>query len=87
MLPLYFPMASEAKICQFYIGSDPLWAWVCSASDRQDAINELFKCVLDRCLFNHLGRLQEEGRRDREAESLGCLQVDDQVELRGLLHR
>jgi len=31
---------------QFYLGSAPLWAWVCSIIDGQDAINELFKCVL-----------------------------------------
>ncbi len=32
--------------CQFYIGFEPLWAWVCSMLDRQDAINELFYYVL-----------------------------------------
>jgi len=36
------------------VGSEPLWAWVCSFLDGQDAINELFKCVLaqsDRIAF------------------------------------
>ncbi len=33
--------------CQFYIGSDPLWAWDCSVSDPQDSIKELMNCVLD----------------------------------------
>ncbi len=37
-------------------------------------------------LLDHLGCLQEEGRRDREAESLGCLQIDHQLELGGPLH-
>ena len=37
-------------------------------------------------LFNHLGRLQEDLRRNREAESLRRLQINDQVELRGLLY-
>ena len=32
--------------CQFYIGSEPLWAWLCSVFGRQDAINELLNCVL-----------------------------------------
>jgi hypothetical protein len=32
---------------QFYIGSLPLWAWVYSVSDLQDAIKELIKCVLE----------------------------------------
>ncbi len=31
--------------------------------------------------LDHLGRLQEEGRRDREAELLGRLHVDAHVEL------
>ena len=48
-------------------------------------------CVLAgqirRCLFNHLGRLQEEARRDRETKLIGGLQVDDQLELRGPLNR
>jgi hypothetical protein len=44
--PLYFPRASEAKKCQFSMGWDPLWAWVCSVLDPQDSIEKLFKCVL-----------------------------------------
>ncbi len=28
------------------MGWNPLWAWVCCVFDPQDAINELFKCVL-----------------------------------------
>jgi hypothetical protein len=30
-------------MCQFVLAPEPLWAWVCSVSDRQDAIkaNEL----------------------------------------------
>ncbi len=32
--------------CHFNVCWDPLWAWVCCALDRQDAIKELFKCVL-----------------------------------------
>jgi hypothetical protein len=35
--------------------------------------------------FNHLIRPQR--RRDREAERLGGLEIDDQVDLRGLLYR
>ncbi len=31
---------------QFRFGSEPLWAWVCSVLDPQDAIKELFNCVL-----------------------------------------
>jgi len=36
--------------------------------------------------LDHLGGLIEDGRRDREAELLGCFQVDDQVELYRPLH-
>jgi hypothetical protein len=36
---------------------------------------------------NHLVRLEEHGRRNGEAERLGGLEVDHQLELRGLLHR
>ena len=32
---------------QFYLGWNPLWAWVCSVLDPQDAIKELLNCVLD----------------------------------------
>src|SRR5215813_14130804 len=37
-------------------------------------------------LPDHLVRLEEERRGDREAEGLGGLQVDDKLELHGLLH-
>ena len=36
-------------------------------------------------LLDHLGRLQEERRRNREAHGLRRLEVDDEVELHGLL--
>jgi hypothetical protein len=36
---------------------------------------------------DHLGRLEEERRRDRQAQSLGGLEVDDELERRGLLER
>ena len=32
---------------QFYLGSEPLWAWVCSVFNCQDSIKELLNCVLD----------------------------------------
>jgi hypothetical protein len=38
-------------------------------------------------LANHVGRLKEEGWRYRQAERLGGLEVDDQLERGGLLHR
>jgi len=28
------------------MGWNPLWAWVCSVSDPQDAIKELMNCIL-----------------------------------------
>src|SRR5262245_1630153 len=37
-------------------------------------------------LPDHLVRLEEKGRGDRETQGLGGLEVDDQLELRGLLH-
>src|SRR5437879_6111943 len=37
-------------------------------------------------LLDHLVRLEKEHRGDGEAERLGGLEVDDQLELRGLLH-
>jgi hypothetical protein len=36
-------------------------------------------------LFNHLIRPLQKGRRDRQAEGLGGLEVDEQVVLGGLL--
>ncbi len=39
-----------------------------------------------RWLLDHLIRLEEKARRDSEAEGLGGLQVDDQLELHGVLH-
>jgi len=38
-------------------------------------------------LPDHLVRLEEERRGYRQSEVLGGLEVDDQLELRGLLHR
>ncbi len=38
----------KAKKCQFSLGSEPLWAWLCAVLGRQDAIEELFLCVLAR---------------------------------------
>src|SRR5437762_645144 len=38
-------------------------------------------------LPNHLIRLEEEGRGEGEAERLGGLEVDNQLELMGALHR
>ena len=38
-------------------------------------------------LLDHLIRLEEERRRDRKAEGLGGLEVDDQLEPRGLSQR
>ncbi len=37
---------SGAKKCQFSMGWDPFWAWLCSILDRHDAIKELLNCVL-----------------------------------------
>ncbi len=37
---------SDSRFCKFYLGSEPLWAWVCSVSGHQDAINELMNCIL-----------------------------------------
>src|ERR1043166_4285981 len=37
--------------------------------------------------LDHLVRLEEQRRRHREAKGLGGLEVDDQLELRGLLYR
>ena len=79
---------------QFKIGWNPFWAWVCSVLDSQDSIKELLNCVLEGqirriiqcCSFNHLGRLIENIRRDRNAELLGRLEVDDEIEPGGLLH-
>jgi len=44
--PLLITSSTEARMSQFYIGSDPLWAWVCSVSDPQDSIKELLNCIL-----------------------------------------
>src|SRR5947207_10422829 len=35
--------------------------------------------------FDHLGRRSEDRRRNRDAERCGSLEVDDQLEARGLL--
>jgi hypothetical protein len=39
----------------------------------------------NRVLLDHLVRPRQQRRRDREAEGLGGLEVDHQLELRGLL--
>ncbi len=46
MPPLLRPLTRKFIKRHFQLGSEPLWAWVCAVLDRQDAINELFKCVL-----------------------------------------
>src|SRR6476619_582649 len=43
--------------------------------------------VPERNSANHLIRLEEERRGDEQAESFGGLQIDDQLEFRGLRHR
>ena len=37
-------------------------------------------------LFDHVIRLEKQRRGNRDAKGLGRLEVDDQLELRGLLH-
>ena len=37
--------------------------------------------------LDHLGGAGEEGRRDRQAERVGGLEIQDQLEVRGLLDR
>ncbi len=39
------PLRSKLIKCHFKVGSDPLWAWVCSRLDPWDAFKELIKCV------------------------------------------
>lgn len=41
----------------------------------------------DAALLNHFGRLEEDCWRNREAESFGSLEVDDQLEPRHLVNR
>ena len=41
---------------------------------------------MDRESLEYLSRLEEDGWGDREAEGLGGLEVDDQLELHWLLH-
>ena len=38
-------------------------------------------------LLDHLVRLEEKRRGDREPERLGGLEIDNQLEFHGLLHR
>ncbi len=40
LLPFKTTQTQSIK-CQFSLGSEPFWAWVCSVLDPQDAINEL----------------------------------------------
>ena len=42
---------------------------------------------VEHALLDHLGRLEEQRLRDCEAERLGGLEVDHQLEFRGLLDR
>jgi len=44
--PLLITNSTEAKMSHFSMGWNPFWAWVCSVLDPQDAIKELFNCVL-----------------------------------------
>ena len=37
--------------------------------------------------FDHLVRPHQERLRDRQADGLGCFEVNDEVKLRGLFHR
>ena len=39
------PLRTKLIKCHFQLGSEPLWAWVCSVLDPQNAINELMNCV------------------------------------------
>ncbi len=41
------PLRTKLIKCHFNVCWEPLWAWVCSVFDGQDAINELMSCVLD----------------------------------------
>jgi len=41
---------------------------------------------MQRCLLDHLGRLKQDLGRNSQAELLGSLHVDDQLELRWLLY-
>jgi hypothetical protein len=52
-------------------------------------LNGLFCKMVDGPLTSadHVGRLEEERRGDREPERLSGLQVDDQLERHRLLHR
>ncbi len=36
----------DSRLCQFSLGSEPLWASVYSVFDPQDSIKELLNCVL-----------------------------------------
>ena len=41
--------------------------------------------MVEHALLDHLVRLQQQQRRNRQAQRLGRLRIDDQLELRGLL--
>ncbi len=38
----------DSRFGQFSLSSEPLWAWLYSVFDRQDAIKELMNCVWHR---------------------------------------
>jgi len=53
-----------------------------------DAIKRRFHCVLqEQVLFDHFGRLNQDLGRNRKAQGLRRLQVNDEVKLRRLLNR
>ena len=54
------------------------------ASEAEGCSQEL-AALVEHALLNDLSRLQQHRLRDRQAERLGGLKVDDQFELRGLL--
>jgi hypothetical protein len=58
--------------------------WLCSLLDDTRPSQCLCLCLR---LLDHPVRLEEEGRGNREAEGLGGLAIDGQLELRRLFHR
>src|SRR6516225_4813205 len=73
--------------------SDEWFGWehplLFDASSHCWALGRMFHNTVDlslACLFDQLIRPEEEHGRERETKGLGGLEVDDQLELRGLLH-